>query len=208
MLIDISPVLEPRLPGWPGDTPFTIERVVKIGPGCPVNVSNIVTSSQIGSHADAPLHYKQDGASIADLPLEPFIGRCIVVDARQAKDRTIREADVVPPLPEKVERILIRQYERYPTEWDPDLKGLDPAFVTSLARRGVRLIGVDAASVDPADSKTLDAHHEIDRHDIRIVEGLVLDRVEPGEYELIALPIKIANSDGAPLRAVLRSIAR
>ncbi len=206
MLIDISPVLEPRLPGWPGDTPFTIERVARIGPSCPVNVSSIVTSSQIGAHADAPLHYKQDGAGIADLPLEPFIGRCLVVDARRASGRTICEADVMPTLPDKVERILIRQYERYPTEWDPDLKGLDPAFVTSLARRGVRLIGVDAASVDPADSKTLDAHHEIDRHDIRIVEGLVLDRVEPGEYELIALPIKIAGSDGAPLRAVLRPL--
>ncbi|MFO1159546.1 MAG: cyclase family protein [Reyranellaceae bacterium] len=152
----------------------------------------------LGRTAREPLHYKQDGATIAELPLEPFIGRCFVVDARAGKGRVVREADVVPALPDKVERILIRQHERYPPEWDADLKGLDPALVTSLARRGVRLIGVDAASVDPANSKTLDAHHEIDRHDIRIVEGLVLDRVEPGEYELIALPIKIANRDGAP----------
>ena len=106
------------------------------------------------------------------------------------------------------ERVLIRQYERSPGSWDPALKGLSVALVEALAARGVRLIGVDAASVDPADSKTLDAHQAIYAAGIGIIEGLVLHHVAPGEYELIALPLRIEGCDAAPLRAALRPLPR
>jgi arylformamidase len=202
-LIDISPPFRRGMPGWPGDTPFESPRQWAIGPDCPVNVSRITMSSHIGSHADAPLHYRADGCPIAELPLEPFIGPCYVVDARGAGD-LIRVGDALPFLPERVERVLIRQYETYPESWDDALKGLDPDLVTALAARGCMLIGVDAASVDPANSKTLDAHRRLDQHGILIIEGLVLDHVAPGTYELIAPPLKIEGCDAAPLRALLR----
>lgn len=201
---DISPVLQAGMPCWPGDTPFSAERVASIEDGSTVNVSTIVMSSHVGSHADAPLHYRADGASIAELALEPFIGRCHLVDARGSAGATIG-LEILPQLPEKVERVLIRQYDRQPNQWDPHLRGIDPALIFELARRGAKLIGMDAASVDPADSKTLDAHRALDAHDIRIIEGLLLDDVTAGEYELVALPLKLAGGDGAPVRAVLRS---
>lgn len=204
-LIDISPPFRAGMPGWPGDTPFSCERTWAIGPGCPVNVSRIVLSSHVGSHADAPLHFRADGAAIDALPLEVFVGPCVVVDARGA-GAAVDVDDVVPQLPPRVERVLIRQYARTPEGWDPALKGLSVALVRALAARGVRLVGVDANSVDPADSKGLDAHHAIADAGICIVEGLVLDHVAPGAYELIALPLRIAGCDAAPLRAVLRPL--
>lgn len=204
-LIDISPVFRTGMPGWPGDTPFELSRTWGIGPGCPVNVSKIVLSSHVGAHADAPLHFDAAGRAIHEMPLETYIGPCHVVDARGA-GALIRAEDVLPQLPERVERVLIRQYTRYPGVWDAHLKGLDPALIAALAERGCRLIGVDAASVDPATSKTLDAHHAIEAAGIAIVEGLMLDGVTPGAYELIAPPLKIEGCDAAPLRAVLRTM--
>lgn len=204
ILHDISPLFRRDMQCWPGDMPFGVERVARIEDGSTVNVSSVVISSQVGSHADAPLHYRADGASIAELVLEPFIGPCHLVDARSSVGATIG-FEILPQLPEQVERLLIRQYDRQPDRWDPHLKGIDPALVVELARRGARLIGMDAASVDPADSKTLAAHHALDAHDIRIIEGLLLDDVAAGEYELVALPLKLADCDGAPLRAILRS---
>lgn len=205
-LIDISPRYRAGMPCWPGDTPFDSQLTARIGPDCPVNVSRIVMSSHIGSHADAPLHFRSDGLAIADLPLEVYLGPCEVVDARAARGPLLEPHDVMPALPARVERVLIRQYETYPHEWDPALKGLSPALVEALSARGVRLVGMDAASVDPADSKTLDAHHAIDQAGMVIVEGLVLDAVAPGPYELIALPLSIEGCDAAPVRAVLRTL--
>lgn len=204
-LIDISPPFRAGMPGWPGDTPFAMEASWSIGPGCPVNVSRIVMSSHVGAHADAPLHFETDGRAIDEIPLETYLGACHVVDARHAGE-LIRAADILPQLPDAVQRVLIRQYERLPGAWDPGLKGLDPALVDALAARSCRLIGVDAASVDPADSKALSAHHAIERHGIAILEGLWLDHVRPGAYELIALPLRIAGCDAAPVRAVLRPL--
>jgi arylformamidase len=205
-LIDISPVLRRGMPVWPGDAAFEAQRSWAIGLECPVNVSRITMSSHVGSHADAPLHFNATGRAIHEMPLDIYIGPCHVVDARGAGPR-IGSADVLPMLPARVERVLIRQYERYPAAWDPALKGLEPALIAELAARGCQLIGVDAASVDPADSKTLEAHHAIDASGIAIIEGLILDHVAAGEYELIAPPLKIEGCDAAPLRAVLRTIS-
>ncbi len=205
-IFDISPVFRTGMACWPGDTPYRVEQVMRIADGSTVNVAQLTISSQVGSHTDAPLHYRADGRAAAELPLEPYIGPCVVVDARATTGATIG-LEVLAQVPSRVERVLLRQYEIYPEAWDPEFKGIDPALVEALAARGVKLIGIDAASVDAATSKTLDAHRAMDRHDIRIVEGLVLDTIAPGAYELISLPLKLDGSDGAPLRAILRSLA-
>ncbi len=205
-IFDISPVFRPGMACWPGDMPFRVDQVMRIADGSTVNVAQLTISSQVGSHTDAPLHYRADGRAPADLPLEPYIGPCVVVDARASTGAAIG-IEVLAQVPPRVERVLLRQYDRYPEIWDPAFKGIDPALVEALAARGVKLIGIDAASVDAAESKTLDAHRAMDRHDIRIVEGLVLDAIPAGAYELIALPLKLDGSDGAPMRAVLRPLA-
>lgn len=102
-------------------------------------------------------------------------------------------------------RILIRTYDRNPVDrWDGDFAAIAPDAIDLLAARGVVLIGVDTPSLDPEPSKTLDAHRAVRRHGLSILEGLVLDDVEAGDYELIALPLKLVNLDAAPVRAVLR----
>ena len=111
------------------------------------------------------------------------------------------------PLIEGEQRVLIRTYQTFPhAVWDDNFRALHADVIERLAKAGCRLIGVDAASLDPQTSKTMDAHHSVQRHDMRILEGLVFDTVPDGRYELMALPLKIAGADAAPVRAVLREL--
>ncbi|MFZ4731335.1 MAG: arylformamidase [Pirellulales bacterium] len=204
MIIDISQPLGPGMAGFPGDAPFAEGWTSRIGPSCPVNVAHVALSVHCGTHADAPLHYDERGAPVAALPLDPFIGPCRVVDARGrgplCQPEEIRGALVgAPP------RILIRLMERpEPTVWPIGFRALAPATVELLAAHRATLVGIDTPSVDPETSQTLPAHHACRRAGMRILENLVLAHVVPGDYELIALPLKFANLDASPVRAVLR----
>jgi arylformamidase len=205
-LWDISPPLRLGIPVWPGDTAFAAERSWQLDGACPVNVSRVTLSTHTGAHADAPLHYDAAGAPVGGLDLGRYLGPCRVVHAIGVRP-LIRASDLLDRLPAGTTRILIRTYARAPQErWDPEFAAIDPAAIDALAARGVVLIGVDTPSLDPQDSKTMDAHHAVRRHGVSILEGLVLDSVEPGEYELIALPLALADLDAAPVRAVLRTL--
>lgn len=203
---DISPAIHPQAPVFPGDTPYSQRWCATIGPGCPVNVSAITLSPHVGAHADAPLHYDAGGASIGHVDLDAFLGPCRVIHAMGCGPliewRHIEHA-VTADLPA---RVLVRTYEKAPTSWDPDLAAYAPETVARLADRGVQLIGIDTASIDPATSKTLDSHMVIRARGLRVLENLVLDEVAEGDYELIALPLKLTEADASPVRAVLRSI--
>lgn len=203
---DISPAIHPQAPVFPGDTPYSQQWCATIGPGCPVNVSAITLSPHVGAHADAPLHYDAGGASIGHVDLDAFLGPCRVIHAMGCgpliKWRHIEHA-ITADLPA---RVLVRTYEKAPTSWDPDLAAYAPETVARLADRGVQLIGIDTASIDPATSKTLDSHMVIRARGLRVLENLVLDEVAEGDYELIALPLKLTEADASPVRAVLRSI--
>jgi arylformamidase len=203
-LWDISPPLRLGIPVWPGDTEFAAERSWQLDDACPVNVSRVTLSTHTGAHADAPLHYDATGAPVGGLDLKRYLGPCRVVHAIGVRP-LIRVADLLDRLPAGTTRVLIRTYAHAPQErWDPDFAAIDPAAIDALASRGIILIGVDTPSLDPQDSKTMDAHHAVRRHGLSILEGLVLDAVEPGAYELIALPLAFADLDAAPVRAVLR----
>jgi arylformamidase len=93
-----------------------------------------------------------------------------------------------------------------PTEWSPHFTAFAPETISWLASLGVRLVGIDAQSVDPAESKTLESHKQLLAHDLRVLENLVLDDIEAGDYELIALPLKLVDACASPVRAVLRSL--
>ena len=203
---DISQALRPGMPLWPGEPPLVIRRNAEISGECPVNVGEIGLPLHAGTHADAPLHYDPAGADSAQLELDPYLGRCIVVDVRQAAPR-VEPADIDWDALEGATRVLFRTYDHFPYDnWDPDFTAISPELIARLRHAGVRLIGTDAASLDPQQSKTMDAHHEVRAGDMRILEGLVLDDVPAGHYELIALPLKIANGDASPVRAVLREL--
>jgi arylformamidase len=203
-IIDISPPLRVGMGVFPGDATYQVSQTFTIGPGCPVNVGSIAMSTHCGAHADAPLHYDAQGASIDQLELGDFIGPARVIDARGAGplcqfEEIAAALDGAPP------RLLLRLMDRLdPMVWPAGFRALAADLVERLALNGTRLIGVDVPSVDPETSKDLPSHMACNRHDIRIVENLVLADVAPGDYELIALPLKLQGLDAAPLRAVLR----
>lgn len=205
-LWDISPPVHAASPVFPGDAAFSQAWAARIGPGCPVNVSTLTLSPHTGAHADAPLHYDDQGAAVGALDLEPYLGRCRVIHAIACGpliewQQLAHRLDDLPP------RVLVRTYEHAPVDrWDPQLAAFAAQTVTRLADLGVRLIGIDTASIDPADSKALPSHQVIRRRGMRVLENLVLDAVPEGDYELIALPLKLSTADASPVRAVLREL--
>jgi len=206
-LWDISPAIGPGFPVFPGDTPFAQRWTWTLGANCPVNVSEITLSPHTGAHTDAPLHYANDGAAMADVPLDVYLGPCRVVHALDSAP-LVQPLHVVEALENAPPRVLIRTARRAAVnEWDPGFTALAPQTVDLLHARGVKLVGVDTPSLDPADSKSLASHQRIRAHGMAILEGLVLDDVPPGDYELIALPLKLAGCDASPVRAVLRELA-
>jgi arylformamidase len=204
VLIDISPLLRVGMGVFPGDAAYRAAQTFTIGPDCPVNVAEIAMSTHCGAHADAPLHYDPDGASIDMLELADFIGPARVIDARGRNslcgfDEISAALDGAPP------RLLLRLMDRLdPMVWPTRFRALAPDTVERLALRGTRLIGVDVPSIDPETSKDLPSHMVCRARDLRILENLVLADVAPGDYELIALPLKLSGLDAAPVRAVLR----
>ncbi len=206
-LWDITQTLRPGLPVWPGDTAYQAERTWTLSPDCPVNVSRVTMSTHTGTHADAPLHYDATGVGAQGLDLAPYLGPCRVIDARGARGR-IRPQDVAEALHGVPPRVLFRTFETFPHEtWRSDFTAVSAELVDVLADLGVALIGSDAPSMDPETAKVLDAHLAIRRRGLAILEGLVLDAVPPGDYELIALPLPLQDLDASPVRAVLRALA-
>ena len=206
-LWDISPPINAQTPVFPGDPAYRQDWVATLAPGCPVNVSAITSTPHIGAHADAPLHYEAGGQAIGALDLAPYLGPCRVVHAIECGPLVRWEHLVhalTPPLPP---RVLVRTYRRMPVDrWDPALTAYAPETIERLADLGVRLVGIDTASIDPADSKTLESHQVVRRRDLRVLENLWLDEVPEGDYELIALPLKLMSADASPVRAVLRQL--
>jgi arylformamidase len=206
-LWDISQPLRSGLPVWPGDTPFTAAPRWSYGGGSPINVAAITLSTHSGAHADAPLHYDPAGAPIDAVGLGAYLGPCLLVDAR-ACGPLIDPSFVSATVPVGTERVLFRTYDRFPHDgWVDAFTAMHPLAIDLLAARGAKLIGLDSPSLDPQDSKTMDAHLAVRRADMRVLEGLVLDDPPPGRYELIALPLRLHGLDASPVRAVLREIA-
>lgn len=192
------------MPVWPGDTHFAQEETWSIGPGCPVRVSKVTLSTHCGAHADAPAHYDAAGVAVAGLDLGRYLGPARLIDVVEAGPligpehvRPALTADCPP-------RLLLRTYARAPTGWDDEFTAVAPETIALLARHGVLLVGIDTPSLDPMTSKSMDAHHAVRRHGLSILEGLVFDAAVAGDWELIALPLKLADLDAAPVRAVLR----
>lgn len=204
-LWDISPPVGAQSPVFPGDTPYQQQWSATIAPGCPVNVSAITLSPHVGAHADAPLHYDATGAAIGAVALEPFLGPCRVIHAIGCGP-LIEWRHLAHALTDLPPRVLVRTYARAPTQWDAQLAAYAPGTIERLADLGVQLVGIDTASIDPADSKTLESHQVIRRRGLRVLENLVLDEVPEGDYELIALPLRLVSADASPVRAVLRAL--
>lgn len=205
-LWDISPVLGPATPPFPGDQAYEQRWTARIAPSCPVNLSAITLSPHLGAHADAPLHYADGAPAIGEVALEPYLGPCRVIHAI-ARGPLVTPEHIAHALEKLPPRVLVRTCQRAPTAWSEDFAAFAPETIALLAARGVKLVGIDSQSVDPATSKTLDSHQLLLRHDLRVLENLVLDEVPEGDYELIALPLKLASACASPVRAILRELS-
>jgi len=209
VLYDVSPEVGAGFPVWPGDTPYAARLTWRLAAGDSVNLSALTTTPHLGSHADAPFHTEADGATAAELPLAPFLGPCRVVEV-PGRPRLVEPVHLAGLDPADPPRLLFKtgsagafgRGEGFPE----DFTALSPELAGLLADAGTLLVGVDTPSVDPFDSKTLDAHHALARGGVAILEGLVLDAVPPGVYELVALPLRVRGLDASPVRAVLRTL--
>jgi arylformamidase len=203
MIHDITPVVSARLAVWPGDTPPTRDVLLDIARGDNITLSSLHSTVHLGAHADAPSHYGP-GPAIHQRPLETYLGPCQVM--RVGVPRASRITPKMLPAAVQAPRLLLAT-GTYPDPeaFNSDFAALSVELVDFLHDQGVLLVGIDTPSVDLFDSKDLPAHLAFSRHDMAILEGLVLADVPEGRYELIALPLRLEGFDASPVRAVLRS---
>ncbi len=200
---DISPRISPISPVFPGDQAYERQVTMDFKNGDHLGLSWIKSTLHIGAHADAPSHYHRNGASIDQRDLRLYMGRCQVIDVTHVGPRRIMPNDIDLGSIE-APRVLFKSCSFIHTEpFQLAFTSLSPELIDALATRGVRLLGIDSPSVDPADSKDLPSHQALYRHDFAVLEGIDLDRVPPGVWKLSALPLALADADASPVRAVL-----
>ena len=177
------------------------ERVWTYGPECPVNVGRITLSPHTGAHVDVPLHYSADGAAIGDVGLDVYIGPCRVLHCLDSGE-LVQPGQLEGRLPMCPSVCCCEPSTAPLTTWDSNFTAVAKETIDLLASLGVRLIGIDTPSLDPQQSRTMDSHSAVARHHMAILEGIVLDEVPEGDYELIALPLRFAHLDASPVRAI------
>lgn len=201
MLHDITQPLHPQTPVWPGDQPVRTAWSARITDGASVNVGRLTASLHAGTHADAPRHVADAGIAIEATALDAYVGPTLVVEV--PGEGAVR-ADELPEGALGAPRLLLKTRQGpVPEAWDSHFRYLDADLARTLAQRGVRLVGIDTPSIDPAESKTLDAHHALFDGGVAVLENLRLDRVAPGWYVLLAAPVAVAGMDAGPVRALL-----
>jgi arylformamidase len=201
-IIDISPPISSALAVWPGDVPFSREVSLSIANGANIDLSCIRTTVHLGAHVDAPSHYAADGEGIGTRDLSFYLGPAQVMRVDVVPGERIRPEHLTGPI--VAPRVLFHtgSYPD-PTRFNSDFCSLSPELIEQLAGDGVRLVGIDTPSIDPADCKDLPSHSMVAAHDMAVLEGIVLDRVGDGVYTLVALPLSIEGADASPVRAVL-----
>ncbi len=206
MLYDISILVQEDTPQWPGDAPFQCNWTALIAGGSAVNLSTTSGSPHVGTHADAPLHVCDGWKASEDLPVAPFIGRATVIDVSDITGE-ITAQEIIDRAPvQELERVLLRtgcsiSDGVFPERW-PVLSQEALYHLIGVGR--LKLLGVDAPSVDERESKTLSNHVNLFTAGAYILENLDLRAIDPGVYELVALPLRVAGLDAAPVRAFLR----
>ena len=200
--IDISIELSQDVAEWPGDTPFSFTLPVTKADSGSVNIGKLEMSTHIGTHIDAPFHFDNDGKTVEALDINNYIGIATIIDLENKVEIT-RESLEAFKISGQI--LLIKTNAANDKSAFPkDVPTLTQDAIDYLAENNVKLFGIDVPSVDKITSKTLAVHHALHERDIMIIENIVLDGVKPGDYEFIALPLKIKGADGSPVRAVIK----
>jgi arylformamidase len=203
--IDVSVPLDGNLASYPGNTPFSLEAVKRIGNGDSSNVSSLHMSAHAGTHVDAPRHFFDNGLGVDALPLEMLIGRARVIEVTSRRGIGADELTGAD-LSEEV-RVLIKTHNSKlwgSPEFHRDYVGVTEAGAKHLVDHGIKLVGVDYLSVEEFKKPGAPAHRVLLGGGAIVIEGLNLRDVEPGVYEMFCLPLRVVGADGAPARVVLR----
>lgn len=207
-ILDITVPLSEKIPVWPGTKPVQIVKGASMEKGDEANTVYIHTTNHVGTHMDAPRHFVKNGATLDELPLELVCGRAKVIEVKSRDEISVEELKKAGI--EGEERVLIRSrmssIEWWKQEFITDFVHLSDAAAEYLVEAGVKLIGVDYLSVSGYQKNEVSVHKTLLGNGIWIIEGLRLAEAEAGYYELCCLPLKLQEGDGAPCRAILKSL--
>ncbi len=211
VVVDATMPLDQTTLVWPGDAQFSRKLTASHAAGDGVEVSRLELSSHHGSHVDAPSHFLPQGEGLEVYPLELLWGPCLIVDLPNEGEQISAEQLARAVDTRRPERLLLRtensrQRRLSCSEFVRDYVALSEGAATWLVERGVRLVGIDALSIAPF-SDPLPVHQRLLGAGLLIVEGLLLEAVTAGEWELCCAPLRLVNADGAPARVLLRRAA-
>lgn len=204
--MDVSVSIDSRMHGWPDNPPTFVSMYLGTAKGDVCNVSAVQLSSHAGTHMDSPFHFLPGAPTLDDIPWEAVIGPARVVEIRDKE--AIRPAELKKLRLKAGERILFKTRNstvswKKPT-FDPDFVYIAKEGAQYLVDRGIQTVGVDYLSVGGFYKDGIETHHILLGARVWIIEGLNLSAVKPGAYDLVCLPIKLAQGDGAPARCLLR----
>ena len=203
---DISPKISERLAVWPGDQPFVRSVALDFKCGDHLTLSSMKGTLHLGAHVDAPSHYHADGESVESRDLDYYMGLCQVVSVSVKSGERVFPEDI-EEVSVQAPRVLVKTGSfTDPERWNSDFNSLSPELIHFLAKKGVKLVGIDTPSVDPQDSKKLESHKAVYELDMAILEGVILTEVSDGLYDLVALPLPLEGCDASPVRAILREL--
>jgi arylformamidase len=205
---DVTLPLTPDLPVWPGDDDVFVEPLSRIAQGGSTNVTSLKFTSHVGTHVDAPWHFIDDGEKLNDLPIDRWIGPCLVIsipdDAKRIEVAHLEAADI----PEGMERIIFRtsnsaRWHTGKLAFEEDYVAVSPKAAKWIVDHGIQLVGIDYLSIELFDDAANETHRTLLGNGVLVIEGLNLAGIDPGPYQLICLPLRLAAGDGAPARVVL-----
>ena len=204
--IDASVPLHTGMVHWPTDPSVRVERFADMDKGAVCNVSKMDMCAHAGTHMDGLNHFIKNGAPLDTVPFDAVMGPCRVIEIKDAD--SVKPAELRRFRLARGERLLLKTRNSKRQWWDQEF---DTRFIhiskeaaEHMVERGIRTIGIDYLSVGGHERDGVECHQVLLGAGIWIIEGLNLTRVKPGRYDLICLPVKIRNSDGAPARAILR----
>lgn len=205
---DVSVLISEDMPVWPGDPGISMTLASSLDQGNDANVTRLAMGVHTGTHIDAPFHFEANGKSIEQLQIDTLIGSCKVFELPEIKGgigpNDIEKFDI-----EGETRILFKTKNSIWWKTDERKFQKDFVYITEegaklLISLGVKLVGIDYLSVESFGSSDYATHHLFLRNQVVIIEGLNLSDISPGEYELIALPLRLKGADGSPARVILR----
>jgi arylformamidase len=199
---DISPAISPDFAVFPGDMAFSLTSHCNLRVGDSCTLSSINTTLHVGAHADAPSHYHIEGCDIQNQPLHYYFGNCQVIDLSNVSGvitkQDIEHISIQEP------RILFKTNSwLHHGQWQENFTAISHAVIDFLALHGVILIGIDTPSIDLATASNLKTHQTVYKHNMAILECLLLKDIAAGYYSLVALPLPILKGDASPVRAIL-----